>query len=252
MRYKILLFFFLTLIFSCTDKSSEINYKKNFIHYSNKGFALVYDDKFFKNKIINKKLDNRSLQIFNNNLKSETPVRITNLINGRFLIAKVGKKSNYPIFYNSVITKRIAEDLLIDMNEPYVKIQTINQNNSFIIGKAKTFKEEKKVANKAPVESITIKNIGNNSNIIKKTNITKNNSNFKYIIKIAELYFEDSANLLKNRLIDDYNITGIKIEKISNNSYRVYKGPFKNLDSIKNAYNDIVRLKFENIEIIKL
>ena len=40
---------------------------KKFKNYSNKGFALVYDDKFFKNKIINKKLDNRSLQIFNNN-----------------------------------------------------------------------------------------------------------------------------------------------------------------------------------------
>ena len=39
---------------------------------------------------------------------------------------------------------------------------------------------------------------------------------------------------------------------MSENRYRVYKGPYYNLDSIKNEYNDIIKLNFENIEIIKL
>ena len=39
---------------------------------------------------------------------------------------------------------------------------------------------------------------------------------------------------------------------MSKNSYRVYKGPFYNLDSIKSEYSDIIKLNFENIEIIKL
>ena len=39
---------------------------------------------------------------------------------------------------------------------------------------------------------------------------------------------------------------------MSKNNYRVYKGPFNNLDSIKKDYSDIIKLYFENIEIIKL
>ena len=39
---------------------------------------------------------------------------------------------------------------------------------------------------------------------------------------------------------------------MSKNSYRIYKGPFNNLDSLKREYIDIDKLNFENIEIIKL
>ena len=76
---------------------------------------------------------------------------------GKYLIAKVGKKTRYPEFYNSVISKRIAEDLNLDVNQPYIELKTLDQNNSFIIGKAKTFDEEKEFANKVPVEGIVIK-----------------------------------------------------------------------------------------------
>ena len=42
-----------------------------------------------------------------------------------------------------------------------------------------------------------------------------------------------------------------KIKKISSNLYRVYLGPFDNINSLQNSYNDIDILGFENIEIIK-
>ena len=63
-----------------------------------------------------------------------------------------------------------------------------------------------------------------------------------YGIETLPIVFHKYANLLKNRLIDDYNITGIKIEKISNNSYRVYKGPFKKFGRtlIKNQKGNII------------
>ncbi len=80
----------------------------------------------------------------------------------------------------------------------------------------------------------------------------KSTIDFKYIIKIVDLYFEDSAKILINRLQNEYSIKNIKIKKMSKNSYRVYKGPFNNLDSIKSEYTDIIKLNFENIEIIKL
>jgi len=255
MNHKIFILIIFIFILSCDEQSKKINYSKKFKNYSNKGFTLIYDEKLFKNKFISKKLNDRSLLIFNNVLEKETPVRITNLINGKILLAKVGKNANYPVFYNSVISKRIATNLEIDLNEPYIEIKTLNRKDSFIIGKAKTFDEEKKVANKVPVEGVVIKNITNNSNDKKTKEITtelKPNISFKYIVKIADLYFEDSAIILKNRLLEEYNINNVKIKKMAKNRYRIYKGPFNNLDSIKREYIDIIKLNFENIEIIKL
>ena len=54
------------------------------------------------------------------------------------------------------------------------------------------------------------------------------------------------------RIKDELNLNYSKILKISNTNYRVYLGPFDNLKSLKNAFDDINPLNFENIEIIKL
>ena len=239
-------------MFSCDQNPKKINYESGFKNYTNKGFTLIYDDKLYKSKDLNRKMNDRSLLVFSNALRKETPVKITNLINGKYLIAKVGKKTRYPEFYNSVISKRIAEDLSLDVNQPYIELKTLDQSNSFVISKAKTFEEEKEVANKAPVEGIKIENIGDVPKNEKTKDVIKSNVNFNYIIKIADLYFLDSAKILKNRLLNEYNINNVKIIKISKNNYRIYKGPFKNLESIKKDYKDIIKLKFENIEIIKL
>ncbi len=254
MTYRIFFIISFCFLFSCTEKNTELKFNKNFKHYSNKGFALIYDDNLLKRKIVNKKLNNRSLLIFNNNLSIDTKVKITNLLNGKYIFAEVGKNSLYPLFYNSVVSKRISEELELNNDEPYIKIQTINSKNSFIANRAKTFKEEKNVANKAPVENITIKNIGINNleNKKKSVKFLSSDSIFLYVIKIADFYFRDSADMLINRLSGDHNIQEIKIKKLSKNSYRVYTGPFKNLDSLKKAYNNIMKLNFENIEIIKL
>ena len=253
MNCKIIYLIFFVFIISCTDQNEKINYTKKFENYSNKGFALIYDDELFKKKFINKKLNDRDLLIFINALNKETPVKITNLINGKYLVAKVANQANYPEFYNSVISKRIAINLEVNLNEPYVEIKTLNQKHSFIINKAKTFDEEKEVANKVPVQGIEIENISINQEKSKADIVkAKSNKSFEYIIKIADLYFEDSAIILKKRLKNEYNIVNVKVKKISKNSYRVYKGPFYNLDSIKSNYTDIIKLNFENIEILKL
>ena len=38
---------------------------------------------------------------------------------------------------------------------------------------------------------------------------------------------------------------------ISNTSYRVYIGPYKDLNSLQKAFNDIRLINFENLELIK-
>ena len=250
MKLKIIIFLVIILT-SCETTNKKVITNKEFKNFSNDGFALIFNNDIFKKRIVSKKIDQRSLIIFNNKLKKDTDIKITNLLNEKYLIAKVGKNSKYPIFYNSVISERIATELDIDPEQPYVRVETINSNNTFVANKAKIFDEEKKVANKAPVESISIQNISiekDNNNKFKKEKNTK----FEFIIKFADLFFEESAITLKKRLEDEYNLKGINIKKMSKNLYRVYKGPFYNLGSIKNVYNEIANINFENIELIKL
>ena len=249
MRYKIfnLLFFFILL--SCVNKplidtDSTITKKSFFL---NKGFALVYDDKFFNQKLIKGKIDQRSLIIFQKNLKKGTPVKITNLLNSKNIIAKVGKKTEYPFFYNSVISKRINDELELDKSEPYIEIKEIIQGSSFIAKKAKTHDEEKKVADKAPVDDIQIKQLGKSK---KKTILVKKDK-FKYIIKIGDFYFEKSAKLMKSRMLAETTIEKINIDKLSGNKFRVFIGPYNNLNSLKKSFNAINVLEFDSIEIIK-
>ena len=250
MKLKKIIFLAIILT-SCETTNKKVITNKDFKNYSNDGFALIYNNDIFKKRIVSKKIDQRSLIIFNNKLKKDTDIKITNLLNEKYLIAKVGKNSKYPIFYNSVISERIATELDIDPDQPYVRVETINSSNTFVANKAKTFDEEKKVANKAPVDSISIQNIS-----IEKDNNTKvkkvKNTKFEFIIKFADLFFEESAITLKKRLEDEYNLKDINIKKMSKNLYRVYKGPFYNLGSIKNVYNEIADINFENNELIKL
>ena len=239
-------FFF---IFSCTtykiDKKDELIIQDT---YSNKGFTLLFEPSLKKNKKIFKNIDSRSLIIFQKKLKKNTTVKITNLLNNKSIIAKVGSKANYPEFYNSVISERIFNELEIDLVEPYVEIIALNKNSVFLANKAKTFDEEKKVANKAPVDGISIKNLNENSNdkVIKKKQKT-----FSYIIKIADFYFRDSAKLMVKRIKAETKVNKVKIMNISNTTFRVYIGPYKDLNSLQKAFNDISIINFENLELIK-
>ena len=250
-NYKLLIIVFL-LIYACTPKNINTVNKveiQSGVKFSNIGFALLYDQDLKKKRIINKKIDERTLIIFQKNLKKNTNVKITNLINNKSILAKVGSRAIYPNFYNSVISKRIFEELELNINEPYVQIVSIANNDSFFAKKTKMYDEEKQVADKAPVDGISISNLSSKNN---NKIIIKENDNFNYIIKIGDFYYKESATQLKKRIIDEFNIKNIKITKISPTNYRVFLGPIKNLKSLKKAFDDITPLNFENIEIIKL
>ena len=250
MSYKnfLLLVVFL-VITNCATNNLSINKKDFFLkkEFSNKGFALVFDQKDLDSGLISGKIDERSLLIFQKNLKKNTPVKITNILNNKSIIAKVGKHSNYPEFNNSVISIRIANELNLDIDEPYIEIIEISQNSTFIAKKAKTFEEEKNVAKKVPVKNIDI----NDLNVIIKKNKKQNKKKFSYKIKIADFYYIDTAKLMVSRIINETEAKKAKIKKINKDKYRVFLGPFNNINSLQKSYNDISILEFENIEIIK-
>ena len=96
-------------------------------------------------------------------------VKILNPDNGKFLIAEVrSNKIKFSNFYNSVLSQRIVEELELDSKEPFVEINLISKNSTFIAKKQKCLKR-KKVAEKAPVDGIQINDL-NETKVIKKKN----------------------------------------------------------------------------------
>ena len=245
MNYKILLILFSFFLISCVQIPNELN--KNEIKlekkYSNSGFALIYDESL--NKI--KKLDDRSLMIYHKSLKRKSTVKITNPKNDKSLIAEV--KSNnqkFSDFYNSVISKRIAEDLDLDFNEPLLEIALVSRNSTFIAKKSKTFEEEKKVAEKAPIDGIQIKDL--NSKPKKKKRNTK--LKFSYSIKLADFYYKSSAKMMISRIKNETNIKNSRIQQLSKTKFRVLIGPFNDIKSLKETYEKLSPMNFENLEIL--
>ncbi len=250
MYYKLLIIFIFFLS-SCTSPLIEIKNvpDKKIVRnvFANKGFGLMYEDILYKNKEISKKIDNRSLIIFQKNLKKDTKVKITNPLNNKSILARVGANSKYPLLYNSVLSKRIFDELELNKNEPYIEILEVLEGSTFVAKKAKTYDEEKQVANKAPVDGISINNLSSN-NVEEKID---KKVKYDYIIKIADFYYLKSAQSMKKRIIKETNIKKVSILKISTNNFRVFLGPFKDLNLIKKAFDDMTKINFENLEIIR-
>ena len=245
MNYKILLILFSFFLISCVQIPDELNKNELKLEkvYSNSGFALIYDESL--NKI--KKLDDRSLMIYHKSLKRKSTVKISNPKNGKSLIAEV--KSNnqkFSDFYNSVISKRIAEDLDLDFNEPLLQIALVSRNSTFIAKKSKTFEEEKKVAEKAPIDGIQIKDL--NSTPKKKKKNTK--LKFSYSIKLADFYYKSSAKTMISRIKKETNIRNSRIQQLSKTKFRVLIGPFDDIKSLKKTYEKLEPMNFENLEIL--
>jgi len=237
----------LFLLLGCDQYSNNQSQIKSFVFenkYKNSGFSLVYNDKL---KI--KKIDQTSLTIFHKTLKKRSYVKITNPINGKSLIAEV--KSNrvkFSPFYNSVITERIAKDLELNRTEPFVSIILISRNSTFIAKKSKTFDEEKKVAEKAPIDGIKISNL---NKIEKNKKKLKKNQKFSYSIKIADFYYKKSAQNMIKKIKKEVQFTKFEIIQISKTNYRLILGPFNDIKSLKDTFEKINSLYFENLEILK-
>ena len=252
MNYNKLLIFLFIFICGCKSYDVSKSTKKiiNKENFTSKGFTLIYDTTLFENKVVNKKIEERSNVIFQKNLKKNTTVKITNIINGKSIISIVGNDSNYPKFYNSVISARIAKEIDLNELEPYIEIIEILENSFFIAGKAKMYEEEKKVANKVPIENISIDDLSESKTIKSNKNNNKKNK-FSYNIKIADFYFYETAKSMVKRVKVESPAKSIKVDKLSNTQYRVFLGPFDNISSLQKAFNDISILEFENIEIIR-
>ena len=249
MKFNLSYIYIFVFLFSCTQdmkiikKHSKVKVREP--TYSSIGFALIYEDSLFESKIVNKKLNNDQNYVLHSFLKINTLVSISNPFNSKSLTVKVIKTSKYPSIYNIVITKKMADNLNLDINNPYVEVIEIKKNDKFIAKEASIFEEEKNVANKAPVTLIDINDLS-----VPTPKIKVKKKKPSYIINIAEFYFFESAETVKNRFEKEANLENITIEKISKNKFKVYSGPYASFNSMKETYLSLNKLGFENLNII--
>ncbi len=241
MKYKTILLLF--ILSACTPQLTTINIKEPYVA---NGFAYIYNEFDFNEKIIKGKMNNEILQVSHQNLKTGTLIKITNPKNKESLVLKNIKRIKYPEFYKILITESVAEKLNLDKNLPILEITEVKKNKSFVAKEAKTFNEEKKIFSKAPVENIKISNISKEKS--KKINKTPE----QIYILLGSFYSIDTANFLKQRIVKDvpeYNINKLKIKKNNNKENLVISGPYNSINSMKNDYILLKTFGFEELDI---
>ncbi len=241
MKYKLILLLF--ILSACTQQLTTLNKKEP---YAANGFAYIYNEFDFNEKIIKGKMNNDILQISHQNLKTGTLVKISNPKNNESIILKNVRRIRYPDFYKILITKAVTEKLKLDKNLPILEIVEVKKNKSFVAKEAKTFNEEKKISSKAPVENIQISNIS-------KVKSQKNNKiSEKIYILLGTFYSIDTANFLKQRITKDvpeFNINKLKIKKNNIKENLVISGPYSSINSVKNDYILLKTFGFEELDI---
>ena len=174
-----------------------------------------------------------------------TKLKIINPQNKKSFEASIQKKIKYDDFYKVLISKNIAEELNLSFEFPYVEINEIKSNKSFIAKKAITDIEEKKIANKAPIEEININNISKEKRSFQKKSKT-------YSILVAEFYNLSSAEMLKVKLttiLKNSNYQLIYINKKNEKKYELLMGPYNTINKLKNDYIVLSDSNFEDLDL---
>ena len=109
------------------------------------------------------------------------------------------------------------------------------------------FDEERTVAEKAPVDGIQI----NDLNQKKEKKLKIKDDSFSYSIKVADFYYKDTAQVMIDRIKNEIYINNLSIVRLSQTKYRVLIGPFNDIKSLKDSFEKMNSLSFENLEILK-
>jgi hypothetical protein len=238
---------YLIILSSCAEYSLKNNREKDRNYFSSSGFALIYDDNLFVQKVINKKMNNNEIKIMHNLLKANTPVKIINPSNSKIIETKIYKKANYPEIFSVVISANAAKLLDLDTENPFVELIETKKNKTFVAKKSNTFEEEKNVAAQVPVNEVIMDDLSKDDINITKKSIKKNS----FVLVISDFYYEDTATNLMKELIKNNKLNNISVKKINNKKYRLLAGPFKNFNALKTTYISLNEIGFENLNIYR-
>ncbi len=241
MKFRIFILFL--LISSCAQNFNRVDSNKIF---NSKGFAYIYNEKDFIDKVIKQKLDNDALQIVHDKLRPGSLIKIINIKTNDSIVLKNNKKFDYPEFYKIIITDAVADKINLNQNLPLVEVIEIKKNKSFVAKKAKIFKEEEKIHSNAPVETVSIDNIS------KKRKAQSKPVNDNLYIIIAEFYSKNSAYNLKKRItkeLTNFDVKKLYIKSKKTNKITLLSGPYKSINLMKNDYIQLKNFGFEELDI---
>ena len=240
MKFK--LFFIILLLLSC-ESVKVVKYEKPV--YNSKGFAYIYSFEDFENKVIKKKILPGKTLVAHNKLGKGVLLKITNPKNGKNIILKNSFKLDYPDFYKVLITKSISNQIGLSDDFPFVEVEELKKNKSFIAKKAEMHDEEKQLQAKAPVEKVKVSNI---SKSIKKIY----NKEPQFVIILGNFYSLESAKILKKRVLTESDLLRnrkISIIKKNKHNFEVFLGPYKTIKMIKNDYIALKQINFDEVDV---
>jgi len=244
MKFNLIIITF--LLISCSNGSLSSN--KNDAPYISKGFAMIYNENDYDNKIISAKLNPQNIEIGHNHLKKNSFVVITNPINKKSATLKVSKKIKYPDFFKVLITDKLAQQLNLDPDMPYIEIEKRIKNKSFVAKKAVTYTEEKNVLTKAPITKVKINDISK-----KSVNSVEDQFISKYSIIIGNFYSKKWADSLIDILVnEDIKKEVFKVKKLGKNNYQLLAGPYTSINTLKSDYFKLNKYGFDNLDLKKI
>ena len=244
MKFKSIVF--ILLLTSCNGNIQNLSNKQV---YNSKGFAYIFNENDYKNKIIKGKLDNSKLEISHSSIKVNSLIKLINPKTKDTVTIRNLRRINYPDFYKIIISKQVAKKLNIDPDFPYIEIIEIRKNKSFVAKKAKIFNEEKTISSNAPITSVGISNISRDKQLKKNKDKDKD----KFSILIASFYSVDTATFLKKRIIKEipnFDVKKLKIIKKSDKESNLISGPYYTINLMKNDYILLKNFGFEELNFI--
>ncbi len=175
-------------------------------------------------------------------------IEVTNLNNGKSALVRVNHREAFSSIKVVSLSEAVFKKLGMNRNGDLVKISLIDSNESFVLSKAYTYDEEKKVV-EAPVSSVVI--IEKEKNDLSANNKNINNKNLynKIFINIASFAFKESAQKIK-RDLSNYDVRIFEKQNLSGNTeYKVLIGPYSDVESLLIDLNDDTFKKYEDLSI---
>ena len=175
-------------------------------------------------------------------------IEVTNLNNGKSALVRVNHREAFSSIKVVNLSEAVFKKLDMNQNGDLVKISLIDSNESFVLSKAFTYDEEKKIV-EAPVSSVVVIEKDKNESSANYTNIKDKNLYNKIFINIASFAFKESAQKIK-RDLSSYDVRIFESQNLSGNKeYKVLIGPYSDVESLLIDLNDDTFKKYEDLSI---
>ena len=175
-------------------------------------------------------------------------IEVTNLNNGKSVLVRVNHREAFSSIKVVSLSEAVFKKLGMNQNGDLVKISLIDSNESFVLSKAYTYDEEKKVV-EAPVSSVVIIDKEQNEFSTNNKNINNKNLYNKIFINIASFAFKESAQKIK-RDLSSYDVRIFESKNLSGNTeYKVLIGPYSDIESLLIDLKDDTFKKYEDLSI---